>query len=166
VPVNCDLGFHHYYTSQYDEAAKQLIFVLEMNANFPPAHLWLGRTLQELGRFDEALAEFRHVEAVLGEWTVSIAARGFVAAVAGRAAEAEQILAELQRLGNRKFVTSYGLALVHAGLGQNDAAFARLNDAFDERSHWLVWLRLDPRWNRLRPDPRFAGLVARMQFPQ
>ena len=63
-------------------------------------------------------------------------------------------------------MTSYGVALVHAGLGQNDAAFSRLNDAFNERSHWLVWLRLDPRWNRLRPDPRFAELVARMQFPE
>ena len=166
VPVNSDLGFQHYYAGQYDEAMKQLTFVLEMNPEFPPAHLWLGRTLQELGRFDEALAEFRQVESVLHEWTVSIAARGFVAAVAGRTTEAEAILAALQRLGNRKFVTSYGVALVHAGLGQNDAAFSRLNDAFVERSHWLVWLRLDPRWNRLRSDPRFAELVARMQFPQ
>ena len=166
VPVNSDLGFHHYYAGQYDEAVKQLTFVLEMNPKFPPAHLWLGRTLQELGRFDEALAEFRQVETVLHEWTVSIAARGFVAAVAGRTSEAEEILDALQRLGNRKFVTSYGVALVHAGLGQDDAAFSRLNDAFAERSHWLVWLRLDPRWNRLRQDPRFAELVARMQFPQ
>jgi DNA-binding winged helix-turn-helix (wHTH) protein/Flp pilus assembly protein TadD len=166
VPFNSDLGFHHYYAGQYDEAVKQLTFVLEMNPKFPPAHLWLGRTLQELGRFDEALAEFRQVEIVLHEWTVSIAARGFVAAVAGRTTEAEEILDALQRLGNRKFVTSYGVALVHAGLGQNDAAFSRLNDAFNERSHWLVWLRLDPRWNRLRPDPRFAELVARMQFPE
>jgi tetratricopeptide (TPR) repeat protein len=145
---------------------KQLKFVLEMNQNFPPAHLWLGRTLQELGQFDDALAEFREVERVLREWPVSIAARGFVAAVAGRTAEARKILAELQRLANRKFVPSYGVALIHAGLGQDDAAVAWLGKAFDERSHWLVWLGLDPRWNRLRPDPRFTELVSRMRFPQ
>ena len=52
-------GFHHYYTGRYDEAVKQLKFVLEMNRNFPPAHLWLGRTFQELGQFDDALAEFQ-----------------------------------------------------------------------------------------------------------
>jgi DNA-binding winged helix-turn-helix (wHTH) protein len=166
LPINSDLGFHLYYTGQYDEAVKQLKFVLEMNQDFPPAHLWLGRTLQELGKFDHALAEFHQVETVHREWPVSIAARGFVAAVAGRAAEAREMLAELQRLSNRKFVTSYGIALVHAGLGQNDAALAWLNKAFDERSHWLVWLRLDPRWNRLRDDPRFAELVSRLQFPQ
>jgi DNA-binding winged helix-turn-helix (wHTH) protein/Tfp pilus assembly protein PilF len=166
LPINSDLGFHHYYARRYDEAVKQLKFVLEMNRNFPPAHLWLGRTLQELGKFDDALAEFRQVEEVLREWPVSIAARGFVAAVAGRTDEAQQILCELERLASRKFVTSYGIALVYAGLGQNDAAFAKLDGAFDERSHWLVWLRLDPRWNGLRADPRFVRLVSRMQFPQ
>ena len=51
-----------------------------MNRSFPPAHLWLGRTFQEQGRFDDALAEFRQVEEVLGDWPVAIAARGFVAA--------------------------------------------------------------------------------------
>jgi hypothetical protein len=99
------------------------------------------------------------------ECPVSIAARGFVAATAGRTDEAQQILAELERLASRKFVTSYGIGLVYAGLGQDDAAFASLNKAFDVRSHWLVWLRLDPRWNALRPDPRFVEFVRRMRFP-
>ena len=139
LPINTDIGFHHYYAGRYDEAVKQLKFVLEMNRNFPPAHLWLGRTFQESGKFDDALAEFRQVEEVLREWPVSIAARGFVAAIAGRSDEAREILAELERLASRKFVTSYGIALVHASLGQDDAAFASLGKAFDERSHWLVW---------------------------
>ena len=166
LSINSDIGFHHYYTGRYDEAVKQLKFVLEMNPNFPPAHLWLGRTFQELGEFDDALAEFRHVEETLREWPVSIAARGFVSAAAGRTDEAREILAELERLASRKFVTSYGIALVYVGLDQNDAALASLNRAFDERSHWLVWLRLDPRWTKLRADPRFNELVSRMRFPQ
>ena len=165
LPVNSDLGFHYYYTGRYDEAVKQLKFVLELNKDFPPAHLWLGRTYQELGRLDDALAEFQHVEEKLPEWPVSIAARGFVAGVAGRTDEAQDTLVELRRLAGKKFVTSYGVALVHAGLGQRDSAFAWLNKAFDERSHWLVWLRLDPRWKGLRSDPRFAELVSRVGFP-
>ena len=118
-----------------------------------------------MGKFDEALAEFRQVEEALREWPVSISARGFVSAVAGRTDEAREILAELKRLANRKFVTSYGIALVYVGLDQNDAALASLNRAFDERSHWLVWLRLDPRWNKLRTDSQFVELVSRMRFP-
>jgi DNA-binding winged helix-turn-helix (wHTH) protein/Tfp pilus assembly protein PilF len=165
LPVNTDLGFHYYYTGQYGEAVKQLKFVLELNKDFPPARLWLGRTYQELGRLDDALAEFQHVEEKLPEWPVSIAARGFVAGVAGRSDQAQDALVELRRLAGKKFVTSYGVALVHAGLGQRDSAFAWLNKALDERSHWLVWLRLDPRWKELRSDPRFAELVSRMAFP-
>ena len=166
VPINSDLGFHYYYTGQYEEALKQLKFVLELDEDFPPAHLWLGRTYQELGRVEDALAEFRRVETSLPEWPVSMAARGFVAGAAGRPDEARETLAELERLGNQTYVTPYGVALVHAGLGSYDIAFRWLTRAFQERSHWLVWLRLDPRWNGLRPDARFVELVKRMGFPK
>jgi DNA-binding winged helix-turn-helix (wHTH) protein/TolB-like protein/Tfp pilus assembly protein PilF len=165
LSVNTDLGFYYYYTGQYDEALKQLKFVLGVNPDFAPAHLWLGRTYQELGKFDDALAEYRRVEDRIRDWPVSIAARGFVAGAAGRPTLALEALAELKKLSGRRFVTSYGVALIHAGLGQNDEAFASLNKAFDEKSNWLVWLRLDPRWNALRPDPRFTELVNRMRFP-
>ena len=165
LSINTDLGFHYYYTGRYADAAKQLKLVLEMGPGFPPAHLWLGRTYQELGQFDDAAAAFRGVDERIRDWPVSIAARGHVAGVSGRQAQAAEALGELKRLSARRFVTSYGIALVHAGLGQNDAAFASLNNAFDERSNWLVWLRLDPRWNGLRSDPRFTLLVSRMRFP-
>ena len=165
LSINTDLGFHYYYTGRYADAAKQLKLVLEMDPGFPPAHLWLGRSYEELGQFDAAAAAFRGVDEHIRDWPVSIAARGHVAGVSGRQAQAAEALGELERLSARRFVTSYGIALVHAGLGQNDAAFASLNNAFDERSNWLVWLRLDPRWNGLRADPRFAQLVSRMRFP-
>jgi DNA-binding winged helix-turn-helix (wHTH) protein/TolB-like protein/Tfp pilus assembly protein PilF len=165
LPINSDLGFHYYYTGRYDDAVKQLKFVLSLNKSFPPAHLWLGRAYQELGMLDAALAEFSEVEAKLPGWPVSIAARGFIAGIGGRDEEAREILAQLEKLARQKFVTSYGNALVYAGLGQDDAAFASLDKAFDERSNWLVWLRLDPRWNRLRSDPRFAKLERRIGFP-
>ena len=166
LSINADVGFHHYYNRRYDEAVKQLNTVLAMQADFPLAHLWLGRTYQEIGRYDDALAEFSQAEKRMPDWPVSIAARGFVEATSGRTIEARDLLAALEQLAARKFVTPYGVALVYAGLGQKDAAFTWLNKAFDERSHWLVWLRLDPRWDKLRSDPRFAVLIDRMHYPQ
>jgi DNA-binding winged helix-turn-helix (wHTH) protein/Flp pilus assembly protein TadD len=165
LAVNTDLGFHYYYTGRYAEAVKQLQLVLAMQADFAPAHLWLGRSYQELGEYDAALTAFGAVEAVAPEWPVAIAARGFVEGVAGRTAKATATLTQLNELSQRRFVTRYGIALVEAGLGWTDAAFATLEAAFSERSHWLMWLRLDPRWRDMRSDCRFARLVARLHYP-
>ena len=165
LAVNTDLGFQLYYGGRHDEALKQLAFTLTLNANFAPAHLWLGRTYQELGRFEEALRAFRQVAQQTGDWPVAIAARGFVEARAGRHDEARHTLATLERLRSTQFVTAYGMALIHAGLGQVDDTFMWLHKAIEERSNWLVWLRLDPRWDGLRPDPRFAACLSRLGFP-
>lgn len=96
LAVNTDLGFHYYYTGHYDQAVKQLKLILEMSQNFAPAHLWLGRAYQELGRLEEALGAFRRVEERIRDWPVSIAAPGFVAGVAGRPELALEALAELE----------------------------------------------------------------------
>jgi tetratricopeptide (TPR) repeat protein len=165
LAINTDIGFELYYQSQYDRAIRQLRTTLEMNPNFPLAHLWLGRAYQQKGMYDEAAAEFKKVEAVFQGWPVAIAAAGHAAGVAGRRDEARKVLDELRDLSKQKYVTAYGVALVYAGLGEKDEAFAWLDRAFDERSHWLVWLKLDPRWEGLRSDPRFAELVRRVGFP-
>ena len=68
-------------------------------------------------------------------------------------------------LGKTKFVTSYGVALVYAGMGENDKAFEWINKAYDERSNWLVWLKSDPRWSLIRADKRFTELVHRVGLP-
>ena len=165
LAINTDIGFHHYYSGRYVEAVSQLKSVLAMKSDFLLAHLWLARALLEQGQFDAALAETAVAEAKAREWSVLVAARGFTYGMAGMTREAQAVLQEMEALSKQRFVTSYGVALVHAGLGQIDQAFRWLDRAFDERSHWLVWLRLDPRWKSLHGDPRFAALVSRMRYP-
>jgi len=160
--INTDVGFELYYGRHYDEAVNQLTTTLEMQSDFPLAHLWLGRTLQEEAKYDEALAEFSKVQTAFKDWPVAIAAIGFVDGISGKRKEALSALDELERLSQKQYVTSYGVALVYAGLGDRDSAFKWLDKAYDERTHWLVWLKLDPRWDTLRADPRFAELVRRV----
>jgi DNA-binding winged helix-turn-helix (wHTH) protein/TolB-like protein/tetratricopeptide (TPR) repeat protein len=165
LAINTDVGFHHYYAGRYPEAVAQLQTVLAMKKDFILAHLWLARSFLQMGRFEEALAETAHAEQGGREWPVLMTARGFTYGVTGRRDEARTVLREMQQLSSRRFVTAYGMGLVHAGLGEKEEAFAWLEKAFEERSHWLVWLRLDPRWNSLRSDPRFEALVQRMNYP-
>jgi DNA-binding winged helix-turn-helix (wHTH) protein/TolB-like protein len=165
LAINTDVGFHHYYNRRYVEAIAQLLSVLGMKRDFGLAQLWLSRSYLELGRLDESLAMTRSAEAVAPEWPVLVAARGYTLGVMGRTDEARAVRDEMERLSTRRFVTAYGMALVHAGLGDKEQAFSWLEKAFAERSHWLVWLRLDPRWKTLRSDPRFAALVDRMKYP-
>lgn len=165
LAINTDIGFHHYYNGRYPEALAQLKSVLDMKSDFLLAHLWLARTYLQMERLDEALAETAFAESKAREWPVLIAARGFTHGVAGRKEDANAVLREMEALSRNRFVTAYGVALVHAGMHQKAEAFDWLEKAFAERSHWLVWLRLDPRWKNLRDDPRFTEMVARMRYP-
>lgn len=165
LAINTEVGFHHYYSGRYAEAIAQLQSVLEMKSDFGLAHLWLARSYLEVGRLDQSLAATVSAEAAAPDWPVLVAARGYTLGVMGRADEARAVREEMERLSGRRFVTAYGVALVHAGLGEQEQAFRWLDKAFAERSHWLVWLRLDPRWKTLRGDRRFAALVERMKYP-
>ena len=165
LAINTDIGFHHYYNGRYVEAVSQLQSVLAMKSDFLLAHLWLARALLEQGEYNAALLETAAAEQKAREWSVLVAARGFTYGKAGMRKDAEAVLQEFQALSKQRFVTAYGVALVHAGIGQSDEAFRWLDRAFDERSHWLVWLRLDPRWKGLHRDARFAALISRMRYP-
>jgi DNA-binding winged helix-turn-helix (wHTH) protein len=166
LAINTDIGFHHYYNGRYPEAIAQLKTVLGMDRDFALAHLWLARAYLQAGYVDEALAETAFLENhPLRDWPVIVAARGFAFGVAGKPDEARAALDRMKALSEQRFVTAYGVALIHAGLGHRDEAFQWLEKAFDERSHWLVWLRLDPRWKNIRDDPRFAAMVERLKYP-
>jgi TolB-like protein/DNA-binding winged helix-turn-helix (wHTH) protein/Flp pilus assembly protein TadD len=163
--INTDVGFHLYYAGRYDEAIASLRRTLEMNPRFPIAHLWLGRALQEKGQYAEAIAEYEKVEAALHDWPVTSAAAGHVYGTWGKSQDAAEVLRHLKALSRRRFVTSYGVALVYAGMGNKENAFAMLDRAVRERSNWLVWLKLDPRWEKVRSDPRFPVLLRKVGFP-
>ena len=163
--INTDLGFVLYYSGQYDAAIKQLRLVTEMNAEFPLAHLWLGRTYQEKMLYEEAIAEFRRAETVLREWPVVKAAIGCAQGASGLRKEALATLEDLKRLSTERYVTPYGIAVIYAGLGETDQALAWLYRALEDRSHWLVWLMLDPRLAALRPDTRYRDLLSSVGLP-
>lgn len=116
-------------------------------------------------KYEEAVAELRRTEAVLRDWPVLKAAIGHVQGAAGWKQAALETLDELKRLSGERYVTPYGIALVHAGLGETDQALLWLERALGDRAHWLVWLKLDPRLDGLRSDRVFGDVLKRVGVP-
>jgi len=162
VPVTTDMGFQLHYEGRQGEAIRQLQSALEMNPQFPLAHFWLGRIYTTLQQYDQALAEYEKVPA-LQTWQPMMAAKGYLYGVWGRPDQARKILTDFEALRSQnRFVTSYGVALVHAGMGNQVEALKWLEKALDEKSHWLIWLKLDPRWTSLHTEPRFQALLKKV----
>jgi tetratricopeptide (TPR) repeat protein len=162
VAVRTDAGFGLHYAGDQPGARRDLLSALEMNPRFPFAHFWLGRVYGAMGQCESALKELNASEPVLRDWQPLMAAKGHVLGKCGQASDAQAILAQFSDLAETRYVTSYGVALVHSGLGQDDQALTALERAFEERSHWLVWLQLDPRFSRIHSHPRFQNLLSRV----
>jgi serine/threonine-protein kinase len=87
-------------------------------------------------------------------------------ALTGRKDEARAEIAALEALPAFAAVPPYALAGAYAVLGDLDAAFAKLERGFAEHDRAMVWMRVNPRFDALRGDPRYASLVERMKFPR
>ena len=81
---------------------------------------------------------------------------------AGKTTEAIQLLDDLIKLAKQKCVAPYFLAGIHVGLGDNDGAMEYLEKSYEEHSHWLIYLHIDPSMDTLRDSPRFQDLLLRV----
>jgi hypothetical protein len=96
---------------------------------------------------------------------VTLAAIGNAQGMTGMKSDARMMLTRLNSESQTRYVTPYGIALLYASLNEKDQAFHWLDKAVQDRSNWLVWLRLDPRWNQIRSDPHFLDLLRQVGFP-
>jgi tetratricopeptide (TPR) repeat protein len=157
-------GWVLHYSGKQAEAERQLRIALRSDSTFAVAHLYLGRVLQFNGLPDSALAHFA-ATGPLRAWVPTIAGEGYVYAQQGRADRARGVLQRLDSLSHSQYVTAYAFALVYAALGQSDSAFIWLDKSVQERTHWLLWLNRDRRWDPIRGDSRFRAITARVGVP-
>lgn len=164
VAVACTAGWVLHYSGRQDEAATQLRTALRMDSTYAIGRLYLGRVFQAIGKPDSAIAQYE-ATGRQRQWVQTIAGLGYVYGEQGRREEAVAVLAQLDSLSKGQYVTAYARALVYTALGDKDSAFAWLERGFQERTHWMVWLKRDRRWAPLRADARFVDLVKRVGLP-
>jgi tetratricopeptide (TPR) repeat protein len=126
------------------------------------AHAFLGRSYQQTSRYAEAVAEFRKALDVSGGDSNELAALGQALAASHQEGEARKTLAELTMRSQQTYVQPMWLAVIHLALGEKDQAFAGMQKAYEDRSAWLVYLKIDPFFDGVRSDPRFAALLQRV----
>jgi TolB-like protein/Tfp pilus assembly protein PilF len=163
--ISVAIGWAFYMGRKYDEAIEQFRRTVELDPNYPVTHWILGLVLRKMGRYEMAIAEGEKGVKLSGGSPLMKAALAQTLATAGRRKEAIQILDELMELAKQKYVASYFLAGIHAGLEEQDRAIEYLENSYKEHSHWLMYLHMDPGMDGLRPNPRFQDLLRSVGLP-
>ena len=144
------------------EFARQASVVL---SDFWIANLQMAQAFEQLGEYELALTALSRSGGAGGENSKVISLRGYVLAKMGREDEARAVLKTLEALARERFMPPYAMAQVHAGLGENDAAFDWLDRAVEAHDVHLAILPADAKWDGLRGDARFAEVLRRCGLP-
>ena len=163
--INVAVGWSLYFASRYDEALEQLRRTVELDPNYPVTYWILGLLLRKMGSYDLAIVDGERAVKLSGGSPLMRAALAHTFASAGRTTEALQVLDDLTTLAKQKYVAPYFIAGIHVGLGENDRAMEFLEKSYEEHSHWLIYLHMDPGMDGLRDDPRFQDLLRRVGLP-
>lgn len=137
---------------------------IALDQEFWIGHQMRGQALEALGDHDLALTALATAARLSDRNSKPISLTGYIFGRSGRAAEARELLGALELASRQRYVPPYAFALVHAGLGDADAAFEWLDRAYAARDVHLMFLTVDGKWDRYRDDPRFGDLLARCGF--
>jgi serine/threonine-protein kinase len=160
--INSLLGQTLYLERRYDEAIDQCQKTLEMDSNFINAHWMLGMAYEQKAMHEEAKSEFEKAVNLSGGATNLLALLGVSYARSGNESEAQNVLDKLNALIKQKRAHPHDLAMIYTGLGDRDRAFEWLEKAYEDHSWVMLYLKVDPFFDPLRSDPRFADLLRRM----
>jgi eukaryotic-like serine/threonine-protein kinase len=161
------VGTLYLFTRQWDPAIEQLHHAIAIDPNFWFSYSFLGRAYEQKGKLPEAIAQFQRAVELEKENAEIWSGLGNAYAVSGNRAEAQKVLDHLKELSAHSWVAPYNVAVIYAGLGDKDQAFALLERAYQDRSYYMPsFLTMDERLDNLHSDPRYAALVKRVGLPE
>jgi serine/threonine-protein kinase len=154
----------YYFSREYEKSVFNYRMALELDSRFDGAHTGLARSLEALGQFGEARFEYEEGRRLSGGLTSPSLGLAHLEAAMGNEQEARRILAEMTEARSTRVVSAWGIAVVHASLGDVDEAFRWLEVAIDEQASGIILLRVHPRLDSIRNDPRYNVLVQRLEL--
>jgi tetratricopeptide (TPR) repeat protein len=184
-----------HYDFDFLAAEKECQRAIELNPRYATAHQWYGHCLAYMGRlehclraleldpsfetlrwvlahvyqgkgmYEQAICERKRAVELSSGAPLYIAELGASYAAAGQRDKALQILEQLHELSKHHYVMAYCMALIYSGMKEKEKAFHWLEKAHQERAPMFVFVKVDPRLDYLRSDPRFDAFLRRMNFP-
>jgi tetratricopeptide (TPR) repeat protein len=164
--ISVAIGWANYMARRYDEAIEQLRRTVELEPHYPVTYWILGVVLRKMGQLEQAIAEGEKGVKLSGGSPLMSAALAQTLATAGERTKAIQIVDDLTKLAKQKYVSPYFFAGIHIGLGDHDRAMEYLEQSYNELSHWLIYLHIDPSMDPLRSSARFQDLSLRIGLPR
>jgi tetratricopeptide (TPR) repeat protein len=151
---------------QFDQAFSLLHKALRLSPQDPSVHMMLGEVCLEKGDYVQALQEFEIALPRLDGWEkdYTMGLQGFTHAVVARKSEAHRLLQQLKERSTTEWVSPSFIALINVGLGEKDAAFDWLNQAFQNDRASLSVIKIDPLFDTIRADPRYHDLLRKMKL--
>jgi len=137
----------------------------ELDPNYWFTHYFASSAYIEKGMFAEAIAEAHKAIDLTSENSQPYAFLSYALAKSGKHAEARGQLEGLLKSSAGRYVSPYFIAMVHNGLGEHDQTLAWLERGYEQRDPRMAFLKVEPKWNNLRDDPRFQSLLRRVGFP-
>jgi TolB-like protein/Tfp pilus assembly protein PilF len=164
--INRSAGWAFYFAGQFDQAIEQYRKATELDSNFVQAYIHLGEAYGQKRMYTEAIAHLQKAVNLSKGNHGPLALLGQVYANSGNRAEALKTLDQLEELSKRSYVAAFDRLVIYVGLGEKDKMFEWLERAYEERSAFLVFLKVEPAWEGLRSDPRCTGVLQRMRLVQ
>ena len=164
--ILAQLGSAYLSTRRYDEAIAQFQSALELNPDAGIIRAQLAWAYGAKRMYPQAIAEYGKIaepeRAMTEENQTVTSGLGWVYAVSGRRADALKLVKEFKDLSSHAYVDPYNVAVIYAGLGDNNEAFRWLDKGYEQRSSGMPYLTTDPFWYGISSDPRYAYLLRRM----
>jgi serine/threonine-protein kinase len=162
--AHVSLGYAYYFARDYEKAIEECNKALELDKYSTSAYRNLGLAYLQQGKLDSAIAALNKAVTFSSGGFAFESYLGFAYARAGKQTEALEVLANLQEIAGQQYVSAYNVAMIYAGLGNLDKTFEWLEKAFEERSGFLPFLKVEPMVDSLRSDSRFQDLLRRIDL--
>ena len=164
--INTSLGVTLMSAGEHGSGFELLKKTFDLAPTFPEPHLWVSKAYGSRGLYSQAMSEAQQAASFSGGAPRYVAGVGDALAAAGKRGEAHHIIDELVQSSKSGKASPFYIAEVYSTLGERDQAFEWLEKAYQLRDAELTWILIDPSFDNIRSDRRYADLLRRMGLPQ